>query len=53
MKGISLKGAKLLNLGSGIVCHGKVSELLHEKNIDADGIRDAAEVLYAATVEVE
>ena len=53
LKGISLKGAKLLNLGSGIVCHGKVSELLHEKNIDADGIRDAAEVLYAATVEVE
>ena len=51
LKGVKLKGARLLNLGNGIVCHGKVSELLHEKNMDAVGLADAAVALYAATVE--
>lgn len=45
---VSLKGAKLLNLGSGIVGHGKVSELMREKNIDAAGIADAAQRLCGA-----
>ena len=53
MKGVKLKGARLLNLGNGIVCHGKVSELLHEKNMDAVGLADAAAALIAATHEVE
>lgn len=48
---VNLKGAKLLNLGSGIVCHGKVSELMREKNIDAAGIADAAQRLCGAAVE--
>ena len=51
MNGVALKGVRLLNLGSGIVGHGKVSELMREKNIDAAGIRDAAAALCAATVE--
>ena len=53
LKGVKLKGARLLNLGNGIVCHGKVSELLHEKNMDAVGLADAAVALIAATHEVE
>lgn len=53
MNGVALKGVRLLNLGSGIVGHGKVSELMREKNIDAAGIRDAAAALCAATVEVK
>ena len=53
LKGVKLKGARLLNLGNGIVCHGKVSELLHEKNMDAVGLADAAAALIAATHEVE
>ena len=51
MNGVYLKGARLLNLGSGIVGHGKVSELMREKTIDAAGICDAATALCAATVE--
>lgn len=51
MNGVALKGVRLLNLGSGIVGHGKVSELMREKNIDAAGIRGAAAALCAATVE--
>lgn len=53
LKGVPLKGARLLNLGSGIVGHGKVSELRHEKNIDAAGIHDAAAALCSAAVEVK
>ena len=51
MNGVALKGVRLLNLGSGIVGHGKVSELMREKNIDAAGLCDAATALCAATVE--
>ena len=41
-KGIPLKGCKLLNLGEGIVSHGKPSELFRDYDIDAQGIADAA-----------
>ena len=52
-KGVRLRGARLINLGSGIVSQGKVSELMHEKGIDAAGIIDAAEKLCSVTVEVK
>ena len=52
-KGIALKGAKLLNLGDGIVSHGKVNELLREKGLDASGIVDAALELCGAELEVK
>ena len=51
VNGVALKGVRLLNLGSGIVSHGKVSELMREKNIDAAGLCAAATALCAATVE--
>lgn len=43
--GIRLKGAKLLNLGQGIVPHGAVDELLRDSGLDARGIAAAAEEL--------
>ena len=51
VNGVALKGVRLLNLGSGIVSHGKVNELMREKNIDAAGLCDAATALCALTVE--
>jgi len=40
--GMALKGARLLNLGSGVVTHGTVEELLALNGLDARGIVDAA-----------
>lgn len=37
-----VRAAKLLNLGEGIVPHGTVAELLHDFDLDADGIVSAA-----------
>lgn len=51
LKGVSIEGARLLNLGEGIVCHGKVSELLKDLGLDADGIVDAARRLLASGVD--
>lgn len=41
-EGVPLKAAEALNLGSGVVPHGCVPELLHEKGVDAAGIVRAA-----------
>ena len=49
--GLKLNAAKLLNLGSGIVSHGKVSELRHDKGIDAEGITAAAVEMCGVTAE--
>ncbi len=50
--GISFRGVRLLNLGEGIVSHGKVSELLHERGIDASGIAEAVQELCGSNIEV-
>lgn len=39
--GIVLKGSKLINLGEGIVSHGKPAELFHDIGLDCDGIVSA------------
>ena len=39
---LALKGARLLNLGSGIVAHGAIGELWHEYHLDREGITMAA-----------
>ena len=39
---LPVQGAKLLNLGSGIVSHGTVQELRHDMGIDAEGIISSA-----------
>lgn len=44
-EGISLKGAKLLNLGEGIVPHGKPLELMEEFGLDAEAVCTAARQL--------
>lgn len=49
--GISLKSARLLNLGQGIVNHGKPAELMHEQGIDAAGIIETATEICAAGVD--
>lgn len=53
LAGVPLKGVRLLNLESGIVCHGKVCELMHEKKIDAAGITCAAQMLCGEAVKEE
>ncbi len=40
--GMVLKGARLLNLGNGVVTHGTIDELLALKGLDARGILVAA-----------
>ena len=40
--GILLRGARLLDLGSGVIKHGSVSELQHRLHLDAEGIANAA-----------
>ena len=40
-KGICLKGSKIINLGEGIVPHGKPSELYRDYGLDAAGIASA------------
>ena len=49
-EGVELRAARLLNLGSGIVSHGKVSELLEEKGLDAAGIAESAQELCGSGV---
>ena len=45
--GILLRGARLLDLGSGVIKHGSVSELQHRLHLDAEGIANAAkEILH-------
>ena len=45
--GISLRGARLLDLGSGVIKHASVRELQHCLHLDADGIAAAAkEILH-------
>ena len=41
-EGVALKGARLLNLGDGIVAQGTVPELLHLYRLDGEGIAEAA-----------
>ena len=41
-EGVALVGVAALDLGSGIVFHGNVDELLKIKGLDADGIVDSA-----------
>lgn len=41
-EGIELKGAKLCNLGGGLVSHGTVSELMCDCGLDADSLKDKA-----------
>jgi 1-deoxy-D-xylulose-5-phosphate synthase len=53
MNGVNLRGVRLLNLGTGIVPHGKVSELMHDNNIDSAGIIEAAEELCSVNIEVK
>ena len=42
---VSISEVRLLNLGSGIVPHGKVSELWHEYHLDCEGIVSAGREL--------
>ncbi len=44
-KSVSLQGARLLNLGQGIVPHGDRKRLMRDFRIDAQAIADAAEEL--------
>lgn len=46
----SVPKAKLLNLGSGIVVHGNVSELMHRYGIDAEAISSAAKEMLCEKV---
>ncbi len=52
-EGIELKAVKLLNLGSGIVSHGKVSELLQENGLDAAAIADRAQELCGNGIKLQ
>ena len=49
--GITLEQAKLLNLGDGIVSHGTVSELRHDRGLDSAAIASAAAELCALNLE--
>lgn len=51
VKGVAIKGARLLNLGEGIICHGKVSELLQDQGLDAEGIANTARELLTSGVD--
>lgn len=42
LRGIKLKACALLNLGEGVVPHGKPAQLMAEQGIDAAGIASAA-----------
>ena len=41
-EGVLLRAAETLDLGTGIVEHGSVAELLHLRGVDRDGIVEAA-----------
>ena len=45
LESVELKAARLINLGSGLVSHGSVSELMRDCGLDADSLFDAAEAL--------
>lgn len=49
--GISLRGARLLNLGEGIVAHGSRAELMRDHSIDAAAISREAEALCRKEAE--
>lgn len=42
IEGIEIKGAKLCNLGNGLVTHGTVSELMHDCGLDKDSLKENA-----------
>ena len=42
MNGVLLRGARLLDLGRGVVPHGSVSQLQHCLHLDAEGVVAAA-----------
>ena len=44
-RGIELKSSALLNLGEGIIPHGKPAELMKEQGIDAEAICKTANIL--------
>ncbi len=44
-RGVGLKSARLVNLGSGIVPHGSVPDLLHMLKLDAQGLAAVGEEL--------
>lgn len=48
-RGIDLRGAKLLNLGEGIVFQGSPDELAERSGLDAKGISAAAQELLSGT----
>ncbi len=50
-RGIALHGAKLLNLGCGIVAHGGRDQLMHDHGIDAVSMVNAAEDLVGKAAE--
>ena len=41
-EGVSLRAAETLNLGTGVVTHGCVPELLRLKGVDSEGVVAAA-----------
>ncbi len=45
VRNIELKGTALLNLGEGIIPHGKPAELMKEQGIDAEAVCKAANIL--------
>lgn len=51
MQGVTIREAKLLNLGAGIVTHGNVSQLMSSAGIDAEAITAAAMEMCAKAVE--
>ena len=44
-RGVALRGSALCNLGSGIVPHGSVSDLLHMLKLDAAGLAETGKEL--------
>ena len=50
-EGVAVQGARLLNLGDGIVAHGTVAELRHDTGIDAAAITLAAAELCGRAPE--
>lgn len=50
--GIALRGAKLLNLGDGIVAHGCRDQLMRDHGIDAASMAAAAEALVREAKEL-
>ena len=47
VEGVALSGARLINLGDGIIAHGRVSELRRDHGLDAAAIAENAEKLLS------